>query len=91
MKKFKGLVFALMSFVVLLVGCDTDSKTGSVSDKLQIVTTLFPQYDFAKHIVGDKMDVSFRETALGGLAATPAGQEAPQQGRRIASRRRPKL
>ena len=26
--------------------------------------------------VGDKMDVSFRETALGGLAATPAGIEA---------------
>ncbi len=26
--------------------------------------------------VGDKMDVSFRETALGGLAATPAGMEA---------------
>ena len=41
MKKFKGLVFTLMSFVVLLVGCDTDSKMGSVSDKLQIVTTLF--------------------------------------------------
>ena len=45
MKKFKGLVFTLMSFVVLLVGCDTDSKMGSVSDKLHIVTTLFPQYD----------------------------------------------
>ena len=41
MKKFKGLVFTLMSFVVLLVGCDTDSKMGSVSDKLQIVTTLY--------------------------------------------------
>lgn len=26
--------------------------------------------------VGEKMDVSLRETALGGLAATPAGQEA---------------
>ena len=29
--------------------------------------------------VGDKMDVSFRETALGGLAATPAGMEAAQK------------
>lgn len=26
--------------------------------------------------IGDKMDVSLRETALGGLAATPAGEEA---------------
>lgn len=29
--------------------------------------------------VGDKMDVSFRETALGGLAATPAGLEAAKR------------
>lgn len=67
MKKFKGLVFALMSFVVLLVGCDTDSKTGSVSDKLQIVTTLFPQYDFARIIGGDKVDVTL---------LLPAGMES---------------
>ena len=67
MKKFKGLVFALMSFVVLLVGCDTDSKTGSVSDKLQIVTTLFPQYDFARVIGGDKVDVTL---------LLPAGMES---------------
>ena len=26
--------------------------------------------------IGDKMDVSLRETALGGLAATPAGEKA---------------
>lgn len=29
--------------------------------------------------VGDKMDASFRETALGGLAATPAGLEAARK------------
>lgn len=29
--------------------------------------------------VGDKMDASFRETALGGLAATPAGMEAARK------------
>lgn len=29
--------------------------------------------------VGDKMDVSFRETALGGLATTPAGLEAAKK------------
>ena len=29
--------------------------------------------------VGDKMDVSFRETAMGGLAATPAGQEVSKK------------
>ena len=67
MKKFKGLVFVLMSFVILLVGCDTDSKMGSVSDKLQIVTTLFPQYDFARVIGGDKVDVTL---------LLPAGMES---------------
>ena len=67
MKKFKGLVFTLMSFVVLLVGCDTDSKMGSVLDKLQIVTTLFPQYDFARVIGGDKVDVTL---------LLPAGMES---------------
>ena len=67
MRKFKGLVFVLMSFVVLLVGCDTDSQTGTVSDKLQIVTTLFPQYDFARVIGGDKVDVTL---------LLPAGMES---------------
>ncbi len=67
MRKFKGLVFVLMSFVILLVGCDTDSKMGSVSDKLQIVTTLFPQYDFARVIGGDKVDVTL---------LLPAGMES---------------
>ena len=67
MRKFKGLVFVLMSFVVLLVGCDTNSKMGSVSDKLQIVTTLFPQYDFARVIGGDKVDVTL---------LLPAGMES---------------
>ena len=28
------------------------------SDKMLIVTTLFPEYDFVKQIVGDKADVS---------------------------------
>ncbi len=67
MRKFKGLLFVLMSFVVLLVGCDGDSSMGDVSDKLQIVTTLFPQYDFARIIGGDKVEVSL---------LLPAGMES---------------
>lgn len=67
MKKFKGLLFVLMSFVVLLVGCDGDSSMGEVSDKLQIVATLFPQYDFARIVGGDKVEVSL---------LLPAGMES---------------
>ncbi len=46
----------LLLTVLLLVisGCGIKKET----EKPLIVTTLFPQYDFAKQIVGDKMDVT---------------------------------
>ena len=57
-----------MSLVVLLVGCEnSESTTDSVSDKVKIVTTLFPQYDFARVIGGDKVDVKL---------LLPAGMES---------------
>lgn len=34
------------------------SDSGSESDKLVVVATLFPQYDFAREIGGDKVDVT---------------------------------
>ena len=45
---------------LILVGCSGESKTTSTSDtdQLQIVTTLFPQYDFARQIAGDKAEVT---------------------------------
>ena len=68
MNKFKGLLFSLMSLIVLLVGCESsESTTESVSDKVKIVTTLFPQYDFARVIGGDKVDVKL---------LLPAGMES---------------
>lgn len=68
MNKFKGLLFSLMSLIVLLVGCESsESTTDSVSDKVKIVTTLFPQYDFARVIGGDKVDVKL---------LLPAGMES---------------
>ena len=50
MKKFAIFIFVLLSLVTL--SACTDSK------KADIVTTMFPQYDFAKQIVKDKMTVS---------------------------------
>ena len=50
MKKFALLLLILFS-TLFLVSC-TNSK------KADIVTTMFPQYDFARQIVGDKMTVS---------------------------------
>lgn len=48
--KLKSLLVAALSLSVL-AGCQP-------SKEADIVTTLFPQYDFAKQIVGDRMSVS---------------------------------
>jgi zinc transport system substrate-binding protein len=50
MKKFAIFIFFVLGLVTL--SACTDSK------KADIVTTMFPQYDFAKQIVKDKMTVS---------------------------------
>lgn len=54
---------ALVSFIILIIVMVVIVmlfKTESVlknTDKIQVVATLFPQYDFAKQIGGDKIDV----------------------------------
>lgn len=59
----KKNILALISFILLIVIMTTvvvvfkKETTIKEENKLQIVATLFPQYDFAKHIVGDKADV----------------------------------
>ncbi len=50
----KKLLLILMT-LLMLGGC---GQKETESDKLQIVTTLFPQYDFARQIAGDKADVA---------------------------------
>lgn len=54
---FKRLLYAILSAVVCLsfVGCK--AETGE-SDKLSIVTTLFPQYDFARQITGGNAEIT---------------------------------
>lgn len=50
MKKIKYIL--VLSLAIFLLSSCTESK------KADIVTTMFPQYDFASKIVGDKMTVS---------------------------------
>ena len=56
-------IVALISFLILivicllLITCFNQNEIKNSSDKIQIIATLFPQYDFAKHIVGDKAEV----------------------------------
>jgi len=49
--------FILIILMTILVMCFKKETVIKDKNKLQIVATLFPQYDFAKQIVGDKADV----------------------------------
>ena len=57
MKKITALLLALFMLVGVLAGCgkQNDDKTDK-TDKLSIVTTIFPEYDWVKEILGDKAD-----------------------------------
>ena len=58
MKKTIALLLALMMAVGMLAGCakQNDADTNTTTDKLRIVTTIFPEYDWVKEILGDKAD-----------------------------------
>ncbi|CRF33732.1 ABC transporter substrate-binding protein [Brachyspira suanatina] len=56
MKKILTIIFILS----LLVGCSNASKNNQKqdsSDKLKVYASIYPMYDFAKKICGDKADV----------------------------------
>ena len=59
MKKMIPLFLVLTMAVGLLAGCGkkNDAETGERdSNKLSVVTTIFPEYDWVKEILGDKAD-----------------------------------
>lgn len=64
MKKTLTLILTAVLSVSLLAGCTTEPKkeppapNDAGNGKIKIVATLFPQYDFARQIAGDKADVT---------------------------------
>ena len=61
-------IVLLVSIVLVLSGCavkeggtdsrNSDAVTGERKDRLTVVTTLFPYYDFTRQIAGDLVDLS---------------------------------
>lgn len=55
MKKF-GLLVSVFAGMLLLTACG-ERKTSSDSDKLQVMTTFYPMYEFTKRVVGEEGEV----------------------------------
>lgn len=58
MKRITAMLLALLMLVGVFAGCgkqNDNNKTDEI-DKLSIVTTIFPEYDWVKEILGDRAD-----------------------------------
>ena len=55
MKKITALLLELLMLAGVLAGCGKQNDTNK-TDKLSIVTTIFPEYDWVREILGDKAD-----------------------------------
>ena len=56
MKKIYCLLFLIC---ILFTGCQNKSTVNTKSDKISVVATVFPAYDFAKAVYGKNADVEF--------------------------------
>ena len=56
MKRIIPLFLALAMAVSLFTGCGKKNAAETDSDKLKVVTTIFPEYDWVKEILGDKAE-----------------------------------
>lgn len=59
MKRMISLLTAALMMTGVLTACGTPQKTqASAGKKLNIVTTIFPQYDFAREVAGDHAEIT---------------------------------
>jgi zinc transport system substrate-binding protein len=57
----KTIIFLILASILIITGCSTSNETqtnAQIGKKIKIVVSLFPQYDFARQIGGDKVEVS---------------------------------
>lgn len=58
-KKKRIVLMTLASIMMLLViGCGNQESTQQGTDKLNVVTTFYPMYDFTKNVAGDEAEVT---------------------------------
>ena len=57
MRKLGLIGLAVFIFSILLCGCQIDSQINENPKKINVVSTIFPQYDFARQIAGDKINL----------------------------------
>ncbi len=56
MKKIIAMIITAAMAAGCFAGCNAASSAADPTDPLQIVTTIFPEYDWVKTIMGDKAD-----------------------------------
>ena len=56
MKKAISILLSLALTAGILTGCSTGATSKSGGEKLRIVTTIFPEYDWVREILGDRAD-----------------------------------
>ena len=57
MKKFAVFAMFVLAVALMLTACGTDSKEkSSAPKKVSIVATIYPQYDWLKNVLGDRVD-----------------------------------
>ena len=56
MKKFILIILAVMVMTGSLSACSNNTESNTGEKKLKIVTTIFPEYDWVKTILGEKAD-----------------------------------
>ena len=59
MKKFKKSIILAFGFLLFLGGCST-KKEGSIekSNKIDVITTFYPMYEFTQQVAGDVANIS---------------------------------
>ncbi len=65
-RKYFKTITLLIIITFLFTACSTVPNSNNKDGKINIVTTIFPQYDFAKQVGGDKVNVR--------MLVTPGGE-----------------